>query len=180
LTFRLRIGEDAPGMNNIVRFSVGCMGLIMIGFVVVMYFGLTDTPEPESPEEQAKTHVRKWMNRIFKNDKERVLVTLGREYTFEGEEKRYRLADLRLKDAPDQATLERYVLQTKADGTVTYHWTVTEFIKDKKDAAKGESTPERAAWQKQRWQTMLKEMGLDNHNAAPDTKSSAAKPQGGT
>lgn len=162
-------------MNNIVRFSVGCMGLIMVGFVVVMYFGLTDTPEPESPEELAKTRVRQWMGRIFKNDQERELVTLGREYAFEGEDKRYRLAEVRVKGAPEQAAPERYMLQTKADGTVTYHWTVPEFIKAKKDAGKAEATPERAAWQEKRWQSMLKEMGLDN-TALPGTKDNTAKP----
>lgn len=161
-------------MNNIVRFSVGCMGLIMVGFVVLMYFGWTDTPKPESPEEQAQARVRKWMNRVFKGQEERVLVTLGREYTFEGEDKRYRMADFRVKGAPEPAKVERYVLQTNAEGTVTYHWTVPEFIKAKKDAAKAESTPERVAWQEQRWQAMLKEMGLDNVVAPVPAKPASA------
>jgi hypothetical protein len=177
LTLHLRIGEDAQGMNNIVRFSVGCMGLIMIGFIVVMYFGMSHTPKPESPDEQAKTRVRQWMGRIFRNDKERELVTLGKEYSFEGEEKRYRLADIRLKDAPDASAGERYVLQTKPDGTVTYHWTLNEFIKEKNNAGKQESTPERAAWQEKRWRAMLKEMGLDSGPVAPEPKSDPEKAQ---
>ncbi|RBP45442.1 hypothetical protein DES53_103442 [Roseimicrobium gellanilyticum] len=154
-------------MNNIVRFSVGCMGLIMVGFVVVMYFGMRDTAKTDSPEEQAKARVRQWMDRLFNNAAERELVTLGREYTFEGEDKSYRLADLRRKDATDPTAVERYVLLTRPDGTVTYHWTVAEFTKEKKEAGKAEATPERAAWQEKRWLMMLKEMGLEDKAAAP-------------
>lgn len=165
-------------MNNIVRFSVGCMGLIMVGFIVVMYFGMTHTPKPESPEEQAKTRVRQWMGRVFKGDRQRELEALGKEYSFEGEEKRYRVVDIRRKDAPDASAVERYILQTKPDGTVTYHWTLAEFIKEKNNAGKQESTPERAAWQKKRWQAMLKEMGLDGNPVSPEPKDDTKKPQG--
>ena len=152
-------------MNNIVRFSIGCMGVIMLAFIAVMYIGLRKTSSESQPEGQTEEQVRHWMEKTF-TDKERELVKLGKECTFEGEDRRYRLAELRVKGAPDNAAVERYVLQSKPNGMVTFHWPLGEFIAEKKAAAKTESTPERAAWLERRWAALAKEMGLSEWGAA--------------
>jgi hypothetical protein len=158
-------------MNNIVRFGIGFMSLIMLTFGLVMYFGLSNTSKTTIPEGQTQEQVQTWMDKNLATDQE--VVRLGKECIFEGEERRYRVVDLGAKDkaSTDPAAVERYVVQSKPNGVVVYHWKLDEFISEKMNAAKTESTPERAAWYEKRWQTLLKEMGVDER-----TISEASKP----
>lgn len=165
-------------MNNIVRFSIGCMGLVMLTFVVVMYFGLSKTSKVTTPEGQTQEQVRNWMEKHLLKELE--IVQLGKECIFEGEERRYRVVDLRAKAraSTDPAAVERYVLQSKPNGVVVYHWKMDEFISEKMNAAKTESTPERVAWLEKRWLTLLKEMGVDERTISEASKPAA--PAGGS
>lgn len=158
-------------MNNIVRFGVGCMGLIMLTFGLVMYFGLTKTAKVATQEGQTQEQVKHWMEKNLGQEHE--IVRLGKECIFEGEERRYRVVELRPKGKADTApaAVEHYVVQSKPNGVVVYHWKLHEFISEKMNAAKTESTPERVAWLEKRWQTMLKEMGVDER-----TMPEAGKP----
>lgn len=169
-------------MNNIVRFSIGCMGLIMLTFGLVMYFGLTKTSKTTIPEGQTREQVRNWMEKNLLKEYE--VLRLGKECIFEGEERRYRVVDLRAKDkaSTSPAAVEQYVVQSKPNGVVVYHWKLDEFISEKMNAAKTESTPERVAWLEKRWQTLLKEMGVDEGtiSAASKPATPAAAPGAGT
>jgi cytoskeletal protein RodZ len=158
-------------MNNIVRFSIGCMGLIMLTFVVVMYFGFSGTSKVTTPEGQTQQQVQSWMDKNL--DKEHEIVRMSKECIFEGEERRYRVVELRAKEKASSApaAVERYVIQSKPNGVVVYHWRLDEFISEKMNAAKTESTPERVAWYEKRWRTLLKEMDVDDQ-----TISQASKP----
>ncbi|QIF04591.1 hypothetical protein [Roseimicrobium sp. ORNL1] len=160
-------------MNNIARFGIGFMSLIMLTFGLVMYFGLSGNSKTTIPEGQTQEQVQTWMNKNLA--KEHEVVRLGKECIFEGEERRYRVVDLRAKDkaSTDPAAVEPYVVQSKPNGVVVYHWTLNEFISEKMNAAKTESTPERTAWYEKRWLTLLKEMGVDEQVISAASKPAA-------
>lgn len=159
-------------MNKVVGFTVGCMGLLVLALVGVAYFGMSGSWTTDNLEGQTVFQVEQWAAKKL-NDKDRKLLKLGPECVFDGEKNRYRIAEFQTTGSSSTAAPERYVLLSKENGVVIYHWPLAAFIEERKKEATAESTPERKAWREQRLETLLKKM-----EAAGDEKSGPERAPG--
>jgi hypothetical protein len=164
-------------MNNSVRFSIGCLGVLIVAFVVVMYFAFGRTSTVGPNEDSAKVRIEQWMRQTFPEGG-RELAKLGRVCSFEGEKARYRIVEVREISAPASTPAERFLLLVKPDETVASHWTLPAFIETKKKEAQAESTPERKAWREKRLEALLKELGASAEKATGTINVSPAPSTG--
>ncbi len=145
-------------MDNIVKFSLAIMTLLVLALGAVMYTGAKFSAKSTGSDLELE-QVQKWLRRAPEPEAQEV-VRLGKKCSFAGEAGVYRTLHTRLKGAGEKAPVNEHILYTTEQGEVVRQWRVQDFIESKTQDAAGESTPERRVWKRDLWNALLKQLGV--------------------